>query len=58
MTSEGTAIATEYLTAFVKEAIDRAVQQAKTESSETVEGDHLEKIIPQLVSGRSFKYRT
>ncbi|KAJ7340232.1 Centromere protein X [Desmophyllum pertusum] len=40
---------TELLRIFVAEGAARAVQQAKVESSPTVETDHLEKILPQLL---------
>ncbi|CAH3026576.1 unnamed protein product [Porites evermanni] len=39
---------TELLRIFIAEGAARAVQQAKVESSPTVETDHLEKILPQL----------
>ncbi|KAL9957121.1 hypothetical protein ACROYT_G038723 [Oculina patagonica] len=39
----------ELLRIFVAEGAARAEQQAKIESSPTVETDHLEKILPQLL---------
>ena len=38
------------MNALFSEAIKRAVQQAKTEGAAQVEGSHLEKVIPQIVS--------
>ncbi|XP_073246167.1 centromere protein X-like [Porites lutea] len=40
---------TELLRIFIAEGAARAAQQAKVESSPTVETDHLEKILPQLL---------
>ncbi|KAJ8245009.1 hypothetical protein COCON_G00236480, partial [Conger conger] len=41
---------TEMLKVFVQEAARRAAKQANTEDNDTVDIDHFEKILPQLVS--------
>ena len=38
------------------ETLNRAVQQAKTEGSSEVEGGHLEKVVPQIVSQKLVSY--
>jgi len=48
-TGDALKLMAELLKIFVAEGAARAAQQAKVESSPTVETDHLEKILPQLL---------
>lgn len=48
-TGDALKLMAELLRIFIAEGVARAAQQAKVESSPTVETDHLEKILPQLL---------
>jgi len=47
--NEGLAMTTEMLRIYVLEAAHRAASQAKSEGSQVVELEHLEKVLPQFL---------
>ncbi|KAI1886467.1 hypothetical protein AGOR_G00196050 [Albula goreensis] len=49
VSSDAATLMTEMLKVFVQEAARRAAKQAETEDSHTVDIDHFEKILPQLL---------
>uniref|UniRef100_W5N4H5 Centromere protein X n=1 Tax=Lepisosteus oculatus TaxID=7918 RepID=W5N4H5_LEPOC len=49
VSSDALILMAEMLKVFVQEAAERSVKQAVTEDSESVDIDHFEKILPQLV---------
>ncbi|XP_046856515.1 centromere protein X-like [Xenia sp. Carnegie-2017] len=49
LTEDALKLMAEFLRVFVAEGAARAGHQAKTESAATVEIEHLEKILPQLL---------
>ncbi|CAG0887625.1 unnamed protein product [Darwinula stevensoni] len=49
MTADALQLVTEFLKVFVCEGAMRAAHQAKTQNASQVEGEHLEKVLPQLL---------
>ncbi|XP_015211368.1 centromere protein X [Lepisosteus oculatus] len=49
VSSDALILMAEMLKVFVQEAAERSVKQAVTEDSESVDIDHFEKILPQLL---------
>ena len=47
--NESLLLTTEMLRIYVLEAADRAARQAKSEGSDTVQLEHLEKVLPQFL---------
>ena len=49
ISSDAVVVLTKLMDMFIKEAIERATQQAEVESVDEVDIEHLEKILPQLM---------